>query len=49
MKSVSEQVYTAGRVRDLGEAVQFSWPGVYFEGRFRGTGLGVVLDCAAAD
>lgn len=29
--------------------VEFSWPGVYFEGRFRGTGLGVVLDCAAAD
>ncbi|WP_261991459.1 SGNH/GDSL hydrolase family protein [Streptomyces sp. OR43] len=49
MKRVLEQVHTAGRVRDLGETVQFSWPGVYFEGRFRGTGIGVVLDCAAAD
>lgn len=47
--SVLAQVHTAGRVKDLGKAVQFSWPGVYFEGRFRGTGLGVVLDCAAAD
>ncbi|WP_299538057.1 SGNH/GDSL hydrolase family protein [uncultured Streptomyces sp.] len=49
MKSVLEQAHTVGRVKDLGETVQFSWPGVYFEGRFRGTGLGVVLDCAAAD
>ncbi|MFI6122524.1 RICIN domain-containing protein [Streptomyces sp. NPDC051064] len=49
VKSVSEQVHTAGRVKDLGKTLQFSWPGVYFEGRFRGTGLGVVLDCAAAD
>ncbi|GGZ17702.1 acetylxylan esterase [Streptomyces nitrosporeus] len=48
-KSVSEQFHTAGRIKDLGKSVQFSWPGVYFEGRFRGTGLGVVLDCAAAD
>ncbi|MFE4694844.1 RICIN domain-containing protein, partial [Streptomyces sp. NPDC056749] len=32
VKSVSEQVHTAGRVRDLGEKLQFSWPGVYFEG-----------------
>ncbi|MFE4695410.1 hypothetical protein ACFRH6_35835, partial [Streptomyces sp. NPDC056749] len=32
LKSVSEQVHTAGRVRDLGEKLQFSWPGVYFEG-----------------
>ncbi|MFD5872903.1 SGNH/GDSL hydrolase family protein [Streptomyces sp. NPDC060322] len=49
VKGVSEQVHIAGRVKDLGKTVQFSWPGVYFEGRFRGTGLGVVLDCAAAD
>ncbi|MEH0399598.1 GDSL-type esterase/lipase family protein [[Kitasatospora] papulosa] len=47
--SVSEQAHTAGRVKDHGRTVEFSWPGVYFEGRFRGTGLGVVLDCAAAD
>ncbi|MGW0854389.1 GDSL-type esterase/lipase family protein [Streptomyces sp. NPDC002690] len=44
-----EQAHTAGRVKDLGATVQFSWPGVYFEGRFRGTGVGVVLDCPAAD
>ncbi|MGC4949664.1 SGNH/GDSL hydrolase family protein [Streptomyces sp. DT224] len=42
-------MHTAGRVKDCGETVRFSWPGVYFEGRFRGTGVGVVLDCAAAD
>lgn len=47
--AVTEQVHTTGRVKDLGKTLQFSWPGVYFEGRFRGTGLGVVLDCAAAD
>lgn len=49
VKGVLEHVHTVGRVKDLGTTVQFSWPGVYFEGRFRGTGLGVVLDCAAAD
>ncbi|MEU6841751.1 SGNH/GDSL hydrolase family protein [Streptomyces sp. NPDC046716] len=49
VEGVLGQVHTAGRVKDLGETVEFSWPGVYFEGRFRGTGLGVVLDCAAAD
>ncbi|MGW2652838.1 SGNH/GDSL hydrolase family protein [Streptomyces sp. NPDC001478] len=49
MTSFFEQVHTAGRVKAGGETVQFSWPGVYFEGRFRGTGVGVVLDCAAAD
>ena len=26
------------------DAVQYSWPGVYFEGRFRGTGVGIVLN-----
>ncbi|MGW2471896.1 SGNH/GDSL hydrolase family protein [Streptomyces sp. NPDC001665] len=49
VRSVVEQVHTAGRVEDCGETLRFSWPGVYFEGRFRGTGVGVVLDCAAAD
>ena len=49
VQSVLEQVHTAGRVKDLGKTVQFSWPGVYFEGHFRGTGIGVVIDCAAAD
>nr|WSW65014.1 GDSL-type esterase/lipase family protein [Streptomyces sp. NBC_00995] len=49
MKSVTQQVHTAGRIKDLGQTVRFSWPGVYFEGRFCGTGIGVALDCAAAD
>ncbi|MFG2430599.1 GDSL-type esterase/lipase family protein [Streptomyces sp. NPDC048590] len=49
VKNVLEQVHTAGRVKDLGGTVQFSWPGVYFEGRFRGAGVGTVLGCAAAD
>ncbi|NUT51172.1 MAG: hypothetical protein HOV94_28290 [Saccharothrix sp.] len=46
---VLDRIHTAGRVRDDGSAVRFSWPGVYFEGRFRGTGVGVVLDDPAAD
>jgi hypothetical protein len=32
-----------------GGRLTYSWPGVYFEGRFRGTGVGVVLDDAAND
>jgi lysophospholipase L1-like esterase len=45
---VLDQVITAGRVQNGGNAVRFSWPGVYFQGRFRGTGVGVVLDDPAA-
>ena len=37
-------VHTAGRVVDAGDVVRYSWPGIYFEGRFRGTGVGIVLD-----
>lgn len=37
--------HTAGRVRRTATgSVRYSWPGVYFEGRFRGTGVGIVLD-----
>lgn len=36
--------HTAGRVKVSGDAAQYSWPGVYFEGRVRGTGVGVVLN-----
>ncbi len=43
------QVHTAGRVKDAGNTVQYSWPGVYFEGRVRGTGVGIVLNDSAAD
>ncbi len=40
-----DRAHTAGRVT---QSVQYSWPGVYFEGRIRGTGVGIVLDDAAS-
>ncbi|GAA4935084.1 hypothetical protein GCM10023237_66760 [Streptomyces coeruleoprunus] len=43
------QVHTAGRVKDAGDTLQYSWPGVYFEGSVRGTGVGIVIDDSAAD
>ncbi len=46
---VLARVHTAGRVEDAGNLVRYSWPGVYFEGRIRGTGVGIVLDDSAAD
>ncbi|WP_367127349.1 cellulose binding domain-containing protein [Saccharothrix sp. HUAS TT1] len=46
---VLDRVATAGRVQAGADALRFSWPGVYFEGRFRGTGIGVALDDPAAD
>ncbi|MFD8385992.1 RICIN domain-containing protein [Streptomyces sp. NPDC059679] len=46
---VLAQVHTAGRVKDAGDTVQYSWPGVYFEGTVRGTGVGIVLNDSAAD
>ncbi|MET8945826.1 SGNH/GDSL hydrolase family protein [Streptomyces sp. NPDC004542] len=37
--------HTAGRVeRSSDGSVRYTWPGVSFEGRFRGTGVGIVLD-----
>ncbi|MDT7785286.1 MAG: hypothetical protein QOF58_3705 [Pseudonocardiales bacterium] len=36
-----DQAHTAGRVTTSG---QYTWPGVYFEGRFRGTGVGITLN-----
>jgi len=41
---VLDQVSTPSRVRAVNAAVQFTWPGTYFEGRFRGTGVGLVLN-----
>ncbi|MEU4689884.1 polysaccharide deacetylase family protein [Actinoplanes sp. NPDC023714] len=41
--------HTAGRVEDRGAAVRYTWPGVYFEGRFRGTSVGIALDDAVND
>ncbi|MFK4272927.1 RICIN domain-containing protein [Streptomyces milbemycinicus] len=46
---VLAQVHTAGRVKDAGNTVQYSWPGVYFEGTVRGAGVGIVLNDSAAD
>jgi hypothetical protein len=38
------QVSTPGRVRTVTAGAQFTWPGTYFEGRFRGTGVGLKLN-----
>ena len=48
-RGVRDSVHTVGRVKASGDVLQYSWPGVYFEGRIRGTGVGVVLDDPAAD
>ena len=45
----SSTAHTAGRVVASGATWQHAWPGVYFEGRFRGTGVGIVLDDATGD
>lgn len=40
-----ERYRTVGRVVKAGDGfVQYTWPGICFEGRFRGTGVGIVLD-----
>jgi hypothetical protein len=41
---VLTQVNTPSRVMTVGNAVQYTWPGSYFEGRFRGTGVGITLN-----
>ncbi|MFF7308045.1 GDSL-type esterase/lipase family protein [Streptomyces sp. NPDC008137] len=48
-KGVAASAHTAGRVQDGGDVLRYSWPGVYFEGRIRGTGVGIKLDDPAAD
>jgi lysophospholipase L1-like esterase len=42
-------VQTAGRVTADGTWLAYTWPGTYFEGRFHGTGVGIVLDDANND
>lgn len=42
--SVLDQAGTPSRVRVAGAGVQYTWPGTYFEGRFRGTGVGLILN-----
>ncbi|GAA2847577.1 lipase [Actinoplanes cyaneus] len=46
---VPRQVHTAGRTVTVGTDAAFTWPGVYFEGRFRGTSVGLKLDDAVND
>ncbi|MFM9444914.1 SGNH/GDSL hydrolase family protein [Streptomyces acidiscabies] len=42
--------HTVGRTAPGADGfVQFTWPGVYFEARFKGTGVGVVLDDSVND
>lgn len=41
---------TVGRVKKAADgSVQYTWPGIAFEGRFRGTGVGIVLDDSVND
>ncbi|MER7488675.1 SGNH/GDSL hydrolase family protein [Streptomyces sp. NPDC126497] len=41
---------TVGRVKEAADgSVRYTWPGIAFEGRFRGTGVGVVLDDSVND
>ncbi|GAA1857416.1 SGNH/GDSL hydrolase family protein [Myceligenerans crystallogenes] len=52
--AVTDQVHTVGRVKEapLGTGparAAFSWPGVSFEGRFKGTAVGIDLDDGSAD
>ncbi|GIG88183.1 SGNH/GDSL hydrolase family protein [Plantactinospora endophytica] len=41
--------HVGGRVVVDRSTLAYTWPGVYFEGRFRGTGVGIVLDDADND
>ncbi|WAU83355.1 SGNH/GDSL hydrolase family protein [Streptomyces sp. Qhu-G9] len=42
--------HTVGRVKEAADgSVAYTWPGIQFEGRFRGTGVGIVLDDADND
>ncbi|MFC7383771.1 SGNH/GDSL hydrolase family protein [Sphaerisporangium rhizosphaerae] len=47
--AVLARAHTAGRVQVAGDAVRYSWPGVYFEGRFVGTGVGIALNDTVND
>ncbi|MET1073257.1 MAG: GDSL-type esterase/lipase family protein [Umezawaea sp.] len=41
--------HTVGRVTQTTNAVRYTWPGISFEGRFRGTGVGIALDDSVND
>ena len=42
-------VHTVGQTEDAGNYVDYTWPGIYFEGRFQGTGVGIVLNDSTND
>jgi cellulose binding protein with CBM2 domain/carbohydrate esterase-like protein/GDSL-like lipase/acylhydrolase family protein len=46
---VLANVNTVGQTEDAGNYVQYAWPGIYFEARFQGTGVGIVLDDSVND
>ncbi|MCE6994966.1 cellulose binding domain-containing protein [Saccharothrix sp. S26] len=46
---VLDRAHTVGRVRAAEGVARYTWPGIYFESRFRGTGVGIVLNDAAND
>src|SRR5436190_4319170 len=46
---VLSEVNTPGRLKVIGKNVEYTWPGIYFEGRIRGTGVGIVLNDSGAD
>jgi lysophospholipase L1-like esterase len=39
-----DRAQTVGRVEPAGSSVHYTWPGIYFDGRFHGTGVGIVLN-----
>ncbi|WP_410645587.1 cellulose binding domain-containing protein [Amycolatopsis sp. lyj-346] len=43
------RAHTVGRVKLAGDGVQYTWPGISFEGRFRGTGVDIVLNDSSND
>ncbi|MDH6454808.1 MULTISPECIES: SGNH/GDSL hydrolase family protein [unclassified Streptomyces] len=48
--AASTRFHTVGRVKAAADGfVRYSWPGICFEARFRGTGVGVLLDDAVND
>ncbi|MFJ9147597.1 SGNH/GDSL hydrolase family protein [Streptomyces sp. NPDC102270] len=48
--AASARFHTVGRVKASADGfVRYSWPGIYFEARFRGTGVGILLDDSVND
>jgi hypothetical protein len=44
-----DKAYTVGQTETAGDYVRYTWPGIYFEGRFHGTGVGIVLNDTVND